>query len=175
MITFHGIYHKTIRRNFENGKTLFAIKPTETVEYVNKYGDVTCYANMHPIMKQTPVEIKGEIVQSRRGPYILVQSITETFDDRNALISYLCSDYFKGIGEVTAKALYDAFPGTLNNVLCRDDAFNEIKSKKIPKLNDDKIKILIETAQKTQMVRKTYFFIARLHADLICAEKLIDK
>lgn len=46
---------------------------------------------------------------------------------------------------------------------------------KIPKLNDDKIKILIETAQKTQMVRKTYFFIARLHADLICAEKLIDK
>lgn len=175
MITFHGIYHKTIRRNFENGKTLFAIKPTETVEYVNKYGDVTCYASMHPIMKQTPVEIKGEIVQSRRGPYILVQSITETFDDRNALISYLCSDYFKGIGEVTAKALYDAFPGTLNNVLCRDDAFNEIKSKKIPKLNDDKIKILIETAQKTQMVRKTYFFIARLHADLICAEKLIDK
>ena len=88
MITFHGIYHKTIRRNFENGKTLFAIKPTETVEYVNKYGDVTCYASMHPIMKQTPVEIKGEVMQSRMGPYILVQSITETFDDRNALISY---------------------------------------------------------------------------------------
>lgn len=111
MITFHGIYHKTIRRNFENGKTLFAIKPTETVEYVNKYGDVTCYASMHPIMKQTPVEIKGEVMQSRMGPYILVQSITETFDDRNALISYLCSDYFKELEKLQQKHYMMPFQG----------------------------------------------------------------
>lgn len=175
MVTLHGIYHRTIRRNYETGRTMFAVTPTDTVDYMNKYGDVTCYADMHPVMKNTPVEVTGELVQQRDQFYIKVHKIKETFDDENALVSYLCSDYFKGIGEVTAKALYDAFQGNLDAVLAREDAFDLIKDKKIPKLNDEKINILVETAKKTKMMRDTYLFIAKLHADLVCAEKLITK
>lgn len=175
MIKLHGIYEKTFRRDYENGKTFFTIKPTETVDFLSKYGNVMCCAKMHPIMKNTPVEVTGELYKDSYGTCFLVHKIKETFDDRNAFVSYLCSDYFKGIGEVTANALYDAFSGNLDDILSKENAFDIIKSKKIPKLNDEKIKILIETASRTKMVQKTYLFIAKLHADLICAEKLIDK
>lgn len=175
MMELHGIYQKTIRRDYENGKTLFAVKPTDAVDFLNKYGNITCYAAIHPIMRNTPIKIVGELRNNKAGTYFLAQNVEETFDDRKAFVTYLCSDYFKGIGEVTANALYDAFQGNLDEIMLEDDAFERIKEKRIPKLNDEKIKVLIETARKTQVVKDTYLFVSKLHADLICAEKLVNK
>lgn len=170
-----GVFEHIFRRNEQDGYTSFTIKPSTMISCVNSYGNVFCVGNIQPFSKGIPVCVNGELVDSAAGSYFLVSEIREDFHHRDAMVAYLQSEYFKGIGEKTAEKIYDAFDGKLEEVAEQEDAVRQILEKKISGLHESKIKKMIATIQKTKNVRETYCFMQKLGVSQVFTHKLIAK
>lgn len=103
-ITLKGTVEDIIFRNEENGYTVLALKSTDG-------GDVTCVGNFAAISPGAVLQVTGNVsVHNRYGEQVAVQSYTVCDPtNKEGIIKYLSSGLIKGVGEVTAKKIYDRF------------------------------------------------------------------
>lgn len=173
-IEIDGIYEKTVRRNEQNGYTYFTIVPSCTVTCRNQYGSVSCFGYIPPFAPGTPVKIIGNIVESKKHYYVSIEEMKENYCHRKAMITYLQSEYFPGIGEKTAENIVDEFGNDLEVIVESKNGIEVIMSKKIPHLTREKAELLIHHIKQTKSIREVYNFFTQLDVGHVYASRLIN-
>lgn len=173
-IEIDGIYEKTVRRNEQNGYTFFTITPSCTVACRNQYGSVSCFGYIPPFAPGTPVKIIGNIIKSKKHYYVSVEEMKENYSHRKAMITYLKSEYFPGVGEKTAENIIDEFGTDLEAIVESKNGIDVIMSKKIPHLTREKAELLIQRIKQTKSIREVYNFFTQLDVGHVYASRLIN-
>ena len=99
-------------RRFDDGYTILTILPDKIDDLIvaNEWG-VTLVGNMPPFIEGMIIDAKvEEIEHPKYGTQYKVQEIIQSgFNTKDAIIDYLSSSCFKGIGKVLARKIVDKF------------------------------------------------------------------
>ncbi len=98
-----GTVEGIIFYNEQNGYTVMVVSSDDK--------DVTCVGNMPLVTVGEIVELEGKLIShSKYGEQFSVESISITAPkNKEGIIKYLSSGLIKGIGEITAKKIYEMF------------------------------------------------------------------
>ena len=110
-----GIIQKVIFKSEDTGYAVVSIKIDYTNPDMRKYQDylisnlltVTCYYDRMPV-KDEEYSYQGEFIQTKYGIQLKASSYERPNSDTlEAVVTYLSSEYFKGIGKITATRIYE--------------------------------------------------------------------
>ena len=110
-----GIIQKVIFKSDDTGYAVVSIKIDYTDPDMRKYQDylisnlltVTCYYDRIPV-KDEEYSYTGEFTQTKYGIQLKANSYNRPNSETlEAVVTYLSSEYFKGIGKITAAKIYE--------------------------------------------------------------------
>ncbi|SFE27660.1 SF1B family DNA helicase RecD2 [Alteribacillus iranensis] len=147
-----------IFRNEENGYTVIKVKVKESEPALDEK-KVTVVGHFPAIEKEERYRFEGELKEHPRygkqyQAYIYKKDLPT---EREALISYLSSERFTGIGKKTAERLIDTYgTNVISGVLNQPD-----KLKEIPGLNEEKRKTLYRELMENQGMEHAMTMLSR--------------
>ena len=110
-----GVIQKVIFKSDDTGYAVVSIKIDYTNPDMKKYQDylisnlltVTCYYDRIPV-RDEEYSYTGEFIQTKYGIQLKASSYTRpNSESLEAVVTYLSSEYFKGIGKITANKIYE--------------------------------------------------------------------
>ncbi|MEG1528598.1 MAG: ATP-dependent RecD-like DNA helicase [Clostridia bacterium] len=126
-----GVVSDIIFYNQQNGYSVISVKASDK-EY-------TCVGNLPVISKGEQLVLSGYLTtHSQYGEQFVVQNFTiRAPQSQEGIIKYLSSGLIKGIGEATAKKIYDAFGVNTLEIIEKEPALlANIKGISVNKAND---------------------------------------
>jgi len=136
MEVIRGTISKILFKNEENGYAVCKIKIDYSNKEMAKYKDylysniltITSYYDRIPVEGEE-LEYTGEFVESKYGIQLKANSyIRLKTDSLEAVIAYLSSDYFPGIGKVISERIYKKLgKSCFENIRKNKDVLNEVE------------------------------------------------
>lgn len=123
MISFLGIYAKTMFRDEKTGYTVFAVSTDDKNIPRNEFGNIVCCGKIIHYPVGIPLRISGEFAESAKGETRLtVISCAPESKTAAAGISFLSGPLFPGIGLKKAEKIVEAAGGDLFSFCRTEDA-----------------------------------------------------
>lgn len=171
-----GIIQKVIFKSDDTGYAVVSIKIDYSNPEMRKYQDylftniltVTCYYDRIPV-KDEEYSYSGEFVQTKYGVQLKANSYERPNSDTlEAVVTYLSSEYFKGIGKITATRIYE----TLGSK-CLDEIRNDKSVLNIVEgLTTEQKDIIYSVLLENQKQEKAIVDLVRLGFTIAMAKKI---
>lgn len=171
-----GIIQRVIFKSDDTGYAVVSIKIDYTNPEMKIYQDylisniltVTCYYDRIPI-KDEEYSYSGEFVQTKYGIQLKANSYERPNSDTlEAVVTYLSSEYFKGIGKITATKIYETLGSKCLDEIRNDKSVLNLVSGLTTEQKDIIYSVLIEN----QKQEKTIVDLVRLGFTIAMAKKI---
>lgn len=171
-----GIVQKIIYNNDENGYAVVSIKIDYTDKEMKKYQDylisnlltVTCYYSRAPL-KDEEYLYTGDFVTTKYGIQLKATSYTiPNSDTLQAVVTYLSSEYFKGIGKKAATRIYEKLGSNcLNEIRNNKEVLNEVAG-----LSSEQIDTIYNVLSDNEEQEKSLMQLVQLGFTIAMAKKI---
>ncbi|MBQ6816970.1 MAG: ATP-dependent RecD-like DNA helicase [Bacilli bacterium] len=155
-----GIIQRVIFKSDDTGYAVVSIKLDYTDPDIKKYQDylisnlltVTCYYDRAPI-KDEEYSYLGEFVQTKYGIQLKASSYERPNSDTlEAVVTYLSSEYFKGIGKITAAKIYERLGSKCLDEIRNDKSVLDLVEGLTTEQKDIIYSVLVENEQKEKSI-----------------------